>query len=103
MNQMLTKKEQNKIKSVQKNIRKFRTLKQDWDSYGGLSIRKRAIYRAIRLVEEIDPSELYYVDVCPTAKGGVQFEWRGLGPIIEVLPSGRLYIEICRDDEIRFE
>lgn len=98
---MLTRAEQKLIERKKKIIERYNELKPNWDSYGGKPTTKAAIKRAMRLVEEIDPYTLKYIDIAPTNDGGVQFERYILQVIVttKVRPNGGLYVEIDDSEE----
>lgn len=91
---MLTKKQEKRVNKLKERIASFSEIKPDWDSYGGKAITKAAIKRAAKLIDEIDECCLEKVEVFPTPRGGVQFEFFYKTTItIDVLPNGSLYID----------
>lgn len=90
-----TKKQEARANRIKKRIASFSEIKPNWDSYGGKAITKSAIKRATQLVDELDPFCLEKVEVFPTPRGGAQFEFFYITTVtIDVLPSGKLYIDL---------
>lgn len=63
-------------------LEEFKTLREDWDSYGAVPISPKAIDIARELAAEIVSKHAlsirpagYSFDVVPTPDGGVQLEW----------------------------
>ncbi len=97
MNDDLTKKQIKTIEKLKKRIVGFKKLENNWDDEGAKVITSKAINRALILVDEIYPFDLEQLSIFPTRCGGVQFEWFGIpdvNPLIEILPTGKLYIKI---------
>lgn len=63
--------------SALEKIESFKDLKDDWDSYGGREIDKRAISAASAFVAGTQP--------VPTCRGGIQLEWHLGGMDLEIV------------------
>ena len=69
----------------------FRSLSENWDSYGSDPISPKAIAAArdvlFSLKERFSPvvgSDFLPLNVAPIADGGVQFEWKGATRVLEI-------------------
>jgi hypothetical protein len=76
---------------LERQLASFRSLEENWDSYGALPIDENAIRSARALLVELAVAQLPSPYVVPTSKGGLALEWHGqareLG--LEILPGNR--------------
>lgn len=79
-------------------------LKENWNSYGGKPIAKKAMAAALAFIESMMRTPTPKPQLVPCSNGGVQIEWheQGIDAEVEFYPDGNVGIGL-EDEELKQE
>lgn len=72
------------LEAAVQRIQELQQLRPNWDSYGGLPIRREAIENALTILIAVLAKGVPLPAIVPTSSGGVQLEWHNVACDIEL-------------------
>ncbi|GAB4135361.1 MAG: hypothetical protein Tsb009_01520 [Planctomycetaceae bacterium] len=74
------------LQPLNEKLNSLLSLKENWDSYGGLPPRKQAVHGVTAIFDGFFDEETPFPEIVPTSKGNIQLEWH--------LPHCELEVEV---------